>query len=81
MLVALVGSGGGSVGYVILGVEARECERHLLGQEVEQPQLCSLVGPPGPVGTTGHRTGNVPNACQCGALNLGAWRGGSHQRA
>lgn len=41
------------------------------GQEVGRPQLCSLVGPPGPVGTTGHRTGSVPNARLCGALNPG----------
>lgn len=43
-------------------VEARERETHLRGQEVGRPQLCSLVGPPGPVGTTDHCTGSVPNA-------------------
>lgn len=41
------------------------------GQEVGWSQLCSPVGPPVPVGTTGHRTGSVPNARLCGLLNLG----------
>ena len=57
-----------------MGVEVKEHERRLLGQEVGRPQLCSLVGPPGSVGTAGYHTGSVPNACLCGALNLGPER-------
>lgn len=41
------------------------------GQEVGRPQLYSPVGPPGPAGTMGHRTGSVPNARLCDALSLG----------
>ena len=55
-----------------MGVGAKEREKHLPpGQEVGWSQLCSPVGPPVPVGTTGHRTGSVPNARLCGLLNLG----------
>lgn len=62
----------GGWGGVILGVGAKEREKHLPpGQEVGRSQLCSPVGPPVPVGTTGHRTGSVPNARLCGLLNLG----------